>query len=123
MAADVALALQELEADGQISEPEPLTDQVEYDDEFVEHLRDLAREAPVIQRVNQVIQRAMDLGASDIHIEHFEDAMQIRYRVDGVLQEQNKILERTLADAVVSRLKLLANLNIAERRLPKTAES
>lgn len=119
LAADVALALQDADADDQISDPDPLAGQVEYDDEFVEHLRDLAREAPVIQRVNQVIQRAMDLDASDVHIEHFEEALQIRYRVDGVLQEKSKIPERTLADAVVSRLKLLANLNIAERRLPQ----
>ena len=57
------------------------------DDEFIEHLKDLASEAPVIRLVNQIIHRAVDLGASDIHIEPFEESLQLRYRVDGVLQD------------------------------------
>jgi general secretion pathway protein E len=57
------------------------------DDEFIEHLRDLASEAPVIRLVNQLIHRALDLSASDIHIEPFDDGLHLRYRVDGVLQD------------------------------------
>ena len=89
------------------------------DDEFVEHLKDLASEAPVIQRVNQIIQRSLDIEASDIHLEHFDDGLRLRYRIDGVLQESSQIGDASLSAAVVSRIKLLANLNIAERRLPQ----
>ena len=89
------------------------------DDEFVEHLKDLASEAPVIQRVNQIIQRSLDIEASDIHLEHFDDGLRLRYRIDGVLQEASQISDSNLSAAVVSRIKLLANLNIAERRLPQ----
>jgi general secretion pathway protein E len=89
------------------------------DDEFVEHLKDLASEAPVIQRVNQIIQRSLDIEASDVHLEHFDDGLRLRYRIDGVLQESSQITDSNLSAAIVSRIKLLANLNIAERRLPQ----
>ncbi len=89
------------------------------DDEFVEHLKDLASEAPVIQRVNQIIQRSLDIQASDVHLEHFDDGLRLRYRIDGVLQEVSQIADANLSAAIVSRIKLLANLNIAERRLPQ----
>lgn len=89
------------------------------DEEFVEHLKDLASEAPVIQRVNQIIQKSLDLEASDIHLEVYEDGLRLRYRMDGVLQDASHISDTNLAAAIVSRLKLLANLNIAERRLPQ----
>jgi general secretion pathway protein E len=88
------------------------------DSEFVEHLKDLASEAPVIRLVNQVVARTIDLRASDIHIEPFEDGLHIRYRIDGVLQDA-EVVETGLAAAVTSRIKLLAHLNIAERRLPQ----
>jgi general secretion pathway protein E len=86
--------------------------------DFVEHLRDLASEAPVIRLVNVLISRVTDLRASDIHLEPFEDGLHVRYRVDGVIQTA-EVVEPRLAAAVVSRLKLLAQLNIAERRLPQ----
>ena len=86
--------------------------------DFVEHLRDLASEAPVIRRVNVVISRVTDLRASDIHLEPFDDGLHVRYRVDGVI-DTFEIIEPRLAAAVVSRVKLLAQLNIAERRLPQ----
>lgn len=89
------------------------------DEEFVEHLKDLASETPVIQRVNQLIQRALDLSASDIHLESFEDGLHVRYRIDGVLHDVGQAMDRNLSAAVISRVKLLANLNIAERRLPQ----
>jgi general secretion pathway protein E len=89
------------------------------DDEFIEHLKDLASEAPVIRLVNQIIHRALDMGASDIHIEPFEDGLQLRYRVDGVLQDYEDPPAGSLAAAIASRIKLLSHMNIAERRLPQ----
>ena len=84
----------------------------------VEHLRDLASEAPVIRLVNLVIQRAVELRASDIHIEPFENRLKVRYRIDGVLEE-GESPPANLTAAVISRIKIMARLNIAERRLPQ----
>ncbi|MGV8942483.1 type II secretion system ATPase GspE [Thermomonas sp.] len=84
----------------------------------VEHLRDLASEAPVIRLVNLVIQRAVELRASDIHIEPFENRLKVRYRIDGVLEE-GESPPPNLTAAVISRIKIMAKLNIAERRLPQ----
>ena len=84
----------------------------------VEHLRDLASEAPVIRLVNLVIQRAVELRASDIHIEPFETRLKVRYRIDGVLEE-GESPPANLTAAVISRIKIMAKLNIAERRLPQ----
>jgi general secretion pathway protein E len=89
------------------------------DDEFIEHLKDLASEAPVIRLVNQLVHRAVDMGASDIHIEPFEDGLHLRYRVDGVLQDYDDPPAGNLAAAIASRIKLLSQMNIAERRLPQ----
>jgi general secretion pathway protein E len=89
------------------------------DDEFIEHLRDLASEAPVIRLVNEIIHRALDLSASDVHIEPFEDGLHLRYRVDGVLQDMPDPPPPSLAPAIASRIKLLSQMNIAERRLPQ----
>ncbi|MCU7926700.1 MAG: type II secretion system ATPase GspE [Candidatus Thiodiazotropha sp. (ex Dulcina madagascariensis)] len=84
----------------------------------VEQLKELASEAPVIKMVNQIIQRAVSSKASDIHIEPFETRLKIRYRVDGLLREtEHPSIE--LAPALISRIKIMANLNIAERRLPQ----
>jgi len=88
------------------------------DSEFVEHLRDLATEAPVIRLVNQIIGKVVDMRASDIHLEPFEDNLQVRYRIDGVLQNDAPVAI-DMAAAVTSRIKLMAHLNIAERRLPQ----
>ena len=84
----------------------------------VEHLRDLASEAPVIRLVNLIIQRAVELRASDIHIEPFENRLKVRYRIDGVLEE-GESPPANLTAAVISRVKIMAKLNIAERRLPQ----
>ncbi len=86
--------------------------------EDIEHLRDLASEAPVIRLVNLVIQRAVELRASDIHIEPFENRLKVRYRVDGVLIDGESPPAKLTA-AVISRIKIMARLNIAERRLPQ----
>ncbi len=86
--------------------------------EDVEHLRDLASEAPVIRLVNLLMQRAVEARASDIHIEPFENRLKVRYRVDGVLQEVEAPPSSSTA-AVISRVKIMAKMNIAERRLPQ----
>jgi general secretion pathway protein E len=84
----------------------------------LEHLRDMASEAPVIRLVNAMIADAIEKRASDIHIEPFEKEFRIRFRVDGVLFNQ-ETPPRELKAAIISRLKLMAKLNIAERRLPQ----
>jgi general secretion pathway protein E len=83
-----------------------------------DRLKDLASEAPVIRLVNQLIFRAIEQRASDIHIEPSEDRMRVRYRIDGVLREVEAPPVRLRA-AIVSRIKIMARLNIAERRLPQ----
>ena len=84
----------------------------------IEHLRDLASEAPVIRLVNLLIQHAVELRASDIHVEPFENRLKVRYRVDGVLVD-GESPPVNLTAAVISRIKIMARLNIAERRLPQ----
>ena len=88
------------------------------DEEDLEHLRDMASEAPVIRLVNAMIAQAIEKRASDIHIEPFDKEFRIRYRIDGVLFNQEQP-PRELKAAITSRLKLMAKLNIAERRLPQ----
>jgi len=87
-------------------------------DEDVNHLRDMAFEAPVVRLVNLLVENAISAEASDIHIEPFEDTLRIRYRVDGILYEQ-EAPPRRLQAAVTSRIKIMAEMNIAERRLPQ----
>jgi general secretion pathway protein E len=88
------------------------------DEDDLEHLRDMASEAPVIRLVNSMIAQAVERRASDIHIEPFEKEFRIRFRIDGVLFNQEQP-PRELKAAIISRLKLMAKLNIAERRLPQ----
>jgi general secretion pathway protein E len=87
-------------------------------EEDAERLKDLASEAPVIRLVNQLIARAVETHASDVHIEPFEDRLRVRYRYDGVLHEIEPPPARLTA-AVISRVKIMARLDIAERRLPQ----
>lgn len=87
-------------------------------EEDAERLKDLASEAPVIRLVNQLISRAVETRASDIHIEPFEDRLRVRYRYDGVLHEAESPPVRLTA-AITSRVKIMAKLDIAERRLPQ----
>ncbi|MEX6676812.1 type II secretion system ATPase GspE [Pseudomonas sp. W2Oct36] len=86
--------------------------------EDIEHLKDLASEAPVIRLVNLILQRAVEQRASDIHIEPFESQLKVRYRIDGVLHEAEAPPSSSSA-AIISRLKIMARLDIAERRLPQ----
>ena len=90
----------------------------ERQDNDIAHLRDMASEAPVIRRVNQLIARALELRASDIHIEPLEHGIAVRYRIDGVLRTID-FPGAVSPAAVVSRIKVMASLNIAERRLPQ----
>ena len=87
-------------------------------EEDAERLKDLASEAPVIRLVNLLITRAVETQASDIHIEPFEDRLRVRYRYDGVLHEAEPP-PRHLAAAITSRIKIMARLDIAERRMPQ----
>ncbi|HZT40057.1 MAG TPA: type II secretion system ATPase GspE [Bryobacteraceae bacterium] len=86
--------------------------------EDLEHLRDMASEAPVIRMVNAIIAQAVEKRASDIHIEPFEKEFRVRFRIDGVLYPQEPP-PREMKAAIISRVKLMAKLNIAERRLPQ----
>jgi general secretion pathway protein E len=84
----------------------------------VQRLRDLASEAPVVRIVNRLISKAVESRASDIHIEPLEQNLRVRYRVDGVLREVETPPVQLRA-AMISRIKIMARLNIAERRLPQ----
>ena len=86
--------------------------------EDIEHLKDMASEAPVIRLVNLILQRAVEHRASDIHIEPFENQLKVRYRIDGVLHDAEAPPASSSA-AVISRVKIMARLDIAERRLPQ----
>jgi general secretion pathway protein E len=101
---------------------EALLDEVVTDaepaEEDAERLKDLASEAPVIRLVNQLIARAVETHASDVHLEPFPDRLRVRYRYDGVLHEIEPPPARLQA-AVISRIKIMARLDIAERRLPQ----
>lgn len=103
-----------------VQEDEPDEDIAEsaYAFEDLEHLRDLASEAPVIKKVNQLLTSAVEDRASDIHIEPFEDRLLVRFRQDGLLQE-HMVLPTYMQQAVSTRLKIMARLDIAERRVPQ----
>ncbi len=98
-------------------EAEMVTDGAEASEDL-EHLRDMASEAPVIRLVNAIVAQAVEKRASDIHFEPFEKEFRVRYRVDGVLYNQ-EAPPREMKAAMISRVKLMAKLNIAERRLPQ----
>src|SRR5215470_11092539 len=87
-------------------------------EEDITQLRDMAFEAPVVRLVNLLIEEAVVSEASDVHIEPSEDTLRVRYRIDGILYDL-EAPPRRLQAAVTSRIKLMAELNIAERRLPQ----
>src|SRR5215472_10887331 len=86
--------------------------------EDVDRLKDSASDAPVVRLVNHLITSAVEARASDIHIEPMENELRVRFRIDGVLQPVESPPQR-LASGVISRIKIMAKLNIAERRLPQ----
>ena len=99
-----------------------LDEDIDYvDEEAMADVNDLAQaseDAPVIRLVNHILVDAIKKGVSDIHIEPYEKEFRVRFRIDGVLQESMRP-PRKLKDAITSRLKIMANLDIAERRLPQ----
>ena len=89
-----------------------------FDDEDADYLRDIASEAPIIRLVNRLIFNAIEQRASDIHFEPFENEFKVRYRIDGVLHNVESPPTRLQA-AIISRVKIMSKLDIAERRLPQ----
>ena len=87
-------------------------------DDDLERLKDLVSDAPVIRAVNRLIARAVDERASDIHVEPSDDGLALRFRIDGMLRDAGK-LGPAMRAPLVSRIKIMAGLNIAERRLPQ----
>jgi general secretion pathway protein E len=100
-----------------IGDVETRVDELAFDAD-VQQLKDLAAEAPVIRLVSLLITNALETRASDIHVEPFENRLHVRYRIDGVLHDVESPPKR-LAAAVISRIKIMASLDIAERRLPQ----
>jgi type IV pilus assembly protein PilB len=94
-----------------------ISDTAEVEDEDVDE-NDLAEDSPVAQTVNIIIEYGVKAGASDIHIEPREGSVVVRYRIDGLLREANKLPSKLLG-ALVSRIKILSNLKIDERRAPQ----
>ena len=86
--------------------------------ESIAALQDLARGAPIVRAIDQILERALEAGATDIHFETGRENLRIRLRVDGLLR-LDQTLPRHVAPAVISRVKILAGLDIAERRLPQ----
>ena len=93
-------------------------DERPHSDDDIDSLRDLASGAPVVRAFNDLIERAVELRASDIHIEPFRSGLTVRMRVDGMLRAM-PAPPGVMPQALVSRIKILAGLNIAERRLPQ----
>jgi len=119
---DLEAALERLYGSGKsqgqvVGDVETRVDDLAFDAD-VQQLKDLASEAPVIRLVSLIITNALETRASDIHVEPFENRLGVRYRIDGVLHDVESPPKR-LAAAVISRIKIMANLDIAERRLPQ----
>ena len=87
-----------------------------------EDLLDVANKAPIIKLVNMVLFQALKMRASDVHIQPFEDRVQIRYRIDGVLYDMESVPKK-VQDAVISRVKVMGKMDIAERRIPQDGRS
>src|SRR5215470_3134348 len=120
---DFARALQRLyepaEEPSESSEPgEQAGEEIFVSDDDVQRLKDVASEAPVIRLVNRLMRAAVLQRASDIHIEPAVDGLRVRYRIDGVMAEVEQLPPEMQA-GVSSRIKILAKLNIAERRMPQ----
>lgn len=117
---DVEAALETLYGDGRTSLDRIIDDVAQHrtgeGEEDIERLKDLASEAPIVRLVNSLFLRAYEERASDIHIEPTDSKLRVRFRIDGVMRETDSAPKR-LASAVVSRIKIMAHLNIAERRL------
>lgn len=119
---EIREALEELYGSGRSQMAQILevasTDEKLLETEDAALLKDMASEAPVIRLVNLILHRAVEQRASDIHIEPFSERLKVRYRVDGMLHEVESPPKQLYA-AVISRIKIMASLDIAERRLPQ----
>ena len=116
---DIAAVLSErLTAEGERTEGSSADSAPSGVEESIDSLRDLASGAPVVRAVNDLLERAIDLRASDIHIEPMRNGLSVRMRVDGLLRA-TPAPTHVLPQALISRMKILAGLNIAERRLPQ----
>jgi general secretion pathway protein E len=105
-------------SNGQLQEPVQSPDYSETDEDAVDTLRDLASGAPVVRAVNEIIELATGRRATDIHLEPMRNSFRVRIRVDGILTAL-RTYAKELGRPIVSRVKILAALNIAERRLPQ----
>ena len=114
---DIETALDQRLIDEDVAAPGSGDTTVARDDD-IESLRDLASGAPVVRAVNDLLEKAVELRASDIHIEPFRAGLTVRMRVDGLLRNV-PVPANVLPQAIISRVKILAGLNIAERRLPQ----
>jgi general secretion pathway protein E len=114
---DIATALDQRSEDSSAAEGSTGTPGRQSDDD-IESLRDLASGAPVVRALNDLLERAVELRASDIHIEPFRTGLTVRMRVDGMLRAM-PVPSGVPPQALISRVKILAGLNIAERRLPQ----
>ena len=118
-AGDIERALERLYGRGETVPAEAgSADPGQASEDDVRRLEDMASEAPVIRLVHDLVTRAVEAQASDIHVEPREDSVRVRYRIDGVLTTV-ETLPLPLRAAVTSRIKIMAHLNIAERRLPQ----
>ena len=97
---------------------EIINDQGDKDENEIIREEDVSEDSPIAKTVNLLLEYAVHSGASDIHIEPRENYIQLRYRIDGILKETNQ-LPKNIANALVSRVKILANLKIDERRVPQ----
>ncbi len=93
-------------------------DEFNFDEDNISDVLDDSNEAPFIRFVNHILAQAIRLGASDIHIEPYRDESRVRFRLDGILYDRHK-LDKNYHPAIVSRVKVMAKLNIAEKRLPQ----
>jgi general secretion pathway protein E len=90
--------------------------------EIAEDILDVANKAPIIKLLNMILFQGLRMRASDIHLQPFEDRMQVRYRIDGILYDMD-VVPKKVQDAVISRVKVMGKMDIAERRLPQDGRS
>ena len=113
-ASDIEAAIERLCHEG--TDPLVIEDTVESGD--IDRMRDLTSDAPAIRAVNRLIAEAVDANASDIHVEPSDDSLIVRFRIDGMLRPITR-LPQAMRSAVVARIKVMAGLDIAERRIPQ----
>lgn len=117
---DIENAVNQIYAENDSDTTEIINDLNNYEDEEpeIDELREMVEEAPIVRLANYIINNAFQLRASDIHIEPEEDEIRVRYRIDGVLSQHLTVPKHSQA-ALISRLKIMADLDITERRIPQ----